>query len=96
MEAWITSAFMNGAGVAGVVLFMGMMVVTGRLVPRRMFLERIEAERRISEREGIRADRWEAVALRSLEATEKLTEPLDVAAKVLTKLPNPAREEAGP
>jgi hypothetical protein len=34
-----------------------------------------------------RAERWEGVALRALDATERLTEPVVVATKVLTTIP---------
>lgn len=43
-----------------------------------------------------RADRWEAVALKALSATERLTEPVETAAKVLTKIPSPIGEGTEP
>jgi hypothetical protein len=80
-------------GVVGVVVFVGLLIMRGYLVPKRVHEERIndiQAERDKAEK---RADRWEGVALRALDATERLTEPLGVAAKVLTTLPHARTEE---
>jgi hypothetical protein len=94
MEAWITPALANGIGVVGVVFVFGVLIWRGYLVPRPSHLELVQLHQHNAENAEERADRWEAVAVRALDATEKLTEPVVVAAKVMTKLPNPAQEGA--
>ena len=96
METWVTPALANGVGVVGVVFFVGVLVMKGHLVPGKTHREALEHYRDNAAKAEKRADRWEQVALRALTATERLTEPVETAAKVLTKLPNPTREEAGP
>lgn len=93
---WVDPALANGIGVVGVVFVVGMMVVRGHLIPGRWHSEAIAAAQGQVDRAEERADRWEAVALRALDATERLTEPLEVTAKVLTKLPQPSQEGATP
>lgn len=89
VEAWITPALLNGVGVVGVVFFVGALIMRGHLVPGRTHAEFIGHAKAQIDRAEKRADRWEAVALRTLEATEKLAEPVEVASQVLTKIPQP-------
>lgn len=92
-EALINPALFNGVGVVAVVLFVGVLIMKGHLVPGAIHKEAVAAaEGRTAEAEK-RAERWEDVALKALKATERLAEPVETAAKVLTKLPNPAREQ---
>jgi hypothetical protein len=77
----------NGIGVVGVVLMVGLMIMRGHLIPGKWHRDAIDdCHKQIGAAEA-RADRWEAVALRVLEATEKLAEPVAVGAKVLTTIP---------
>lgn len=90
----LTPAFLNGAGVVSVVLVVGLLIWFGQLIPRKLHLAHLKVVQQQADKADERADRWEAVALRVLDATERLAEPVEVTAKVLTKLPNPARDEA--
>lgn len=92
MEAWITPAMANGVGVVGVVFMFGLLIIRGHLIPGRWHRDAIQAANDQVARAEERADRWESVALRALDATERLTEPVVVATKVLTRLPNPSQE----
>lgn len=96
MEAWITPALANGIGVVGVVFFVGGLVWRGHLVPRSLHREVVEHHKTHAVKAEARAERWESVALKALQATESLAEPVETAAKVLTKLPNPARDGERP
>lgn len=87
-------AFLNGAGVITVVLFVGVLIMRGNLVPGAVHKEALANAHIQVARAEERADRWESVALRALDATERLTEPVVVATKVLSRLPNPSREGA--
>lgn len=93
-EAWITPALANGVGVVGVVFFVGVLVMKGHLVPGKTHREAVLHARDVAMKAEERADRWEAVALRALSATERLTEPVETAAKVLTKIPAASPEGA--
>jgi hypothetical protein len=87
VDSYLSAAFLNGAGVVSVVLAMGFLVFRGHLIPGKWHREALNtAADRITKAEE-RADRWEAVALRALDATERLTEPVVVATKVLTTIP---------
>lgn len=87
-------AISNGAGVVGVVVLMGWLIVRGHLIPGKWHREAIAQARESVSKAEERADRWESVALRALDATEKLAQPVAVSARVLTQLPNPSRTEA--
>lgn len=87
-------AFLNGAGVITVVLFVGVLIMRGHLVPGKVHTDALNVAAKQVARAEERAERWESVALRALDATERLTEPVVVATKVLSRLPNPAREGA--
>lgn len=89
MEAWITPALLNGVGVVGVVLIVGVLIWRGQLIPKATHVEILTASREAASRAEDRADRWEAVALKALDGTERLIEPVETAAKVLTKIPTP-------
>jgi hypothetical protein len=89
MEAWITPALANGIGVVGVVFIFGVLIWRGQLIPKTTHNEILHASRDAAMRAEERADRWEAVALNALQATERLIEPVETAAKVLTKIPTP-------
>lgn len=84
---WLSPVVLNGCGAVGTALFFGILVVTGRLVPRNTHAATVKLLQDQHNVALVRAERWEAVALRALDATERLSEPLGVAAKVLTKLP---------
>lgn len=92
MDAWITPALLNGVGVVGVVVLVGLLIMRGHLIPGKWHREAIQAAQDQTDKAEVRADRWEAVALRALDATEKLTEPVTVAAKVMSKIPSAAQE----
>lgn len=83
----LSAPFLNGLGVVGVVLLVGILIMRGVLIPGSWHREamRIAGTRELKAEE--RADRWEAVALRALDATERLTEPVEIAAKVMTRIP---------
>ena len=89
LAAIFNAAFLNGVGVVGVVFLVGLLVMRGHLIPGRTHREFVGHAREQIDKAEKRADRWEAVALRTLEATERLAEPVDVAAKVLTTIPRP-------
>lgn len=93
MDAWITPALANGIGVVGVVFLVGMMIMRGHLVPGRWHRDAVLHARDVAMKAEARADRWEAVALNALSATERLIEPVETAAKVLTKIPSPEGSE---
>lgn len=95
MEDWISMPLSNGIGVVGVIVVIGFAVMKGLLIPGKWHREAMARCDQLIERAEQRADRWEAVALQALHATERLTEPVSVAAKVITKLPNTTQEEGG-
>lgn len=95
MEEFITPALANGVGVVGVVFMVGVLIMRGYLIPGKWHREAIAAAQDQVSRAEERADRWETVALRALDATERLTEPVVVATRVLTELPNPSQEASG-
>lgn len=90
----LTPAFLNGAGVVSVVLVVGLLIFFGQLIPRKVHREAVALHQSQAKKAEERAERWEGVALKALQATERLAEPVETAAKVLTKLPNPARDGA--
>lgn len=90
----LTPAFLNGAGVVSVVLVVGLLIFFGHLVPGRIHRAAVQAANDQTTKAEERAERWEDVALMALRATEKLAVPVETAAKVLTRLPNPARDKA--
>ena len=92
MEAWITPALANGIGVVGVIVLGGFLIWRGFLIPRSTHREIVAVYQGNAEKAEAQRDRWESVALRSLEATERLAEPMTVTAKVLTKLPSPRED----
>ena len=84
---FVNTAFLNGVGVVGVVLLVGLLIIKGQLIPGKWHRDAMTAAaEQITKAEG-RADRWEGVALRALDATERLTEPVEIAAKVMTRIP---------
>lgn len=94
MEAWVTSALANGVGVVSVVFFVGLLIMKGHLVPGKTHREAVAHHEKQAAKAEERAERWEGVALKALQATERLAEPVETAAKVLTKLPSPAQDGA--
>lgn len=76
------AGLLNGGGVVSVIVVMGLLVITDKLVWHKR-LKAAEA----------RADRWEQIALTSLGVAEKLTVHAEVSNEVLTRLPDPALEE---
>ena len=92
MEA-ISASFLNGLGVVGVVLLVGLLIMRGHLIPGKWHRDAMTAAADQIAKAEERADRWETVALRALDASERLAEPVGVAAKVLTTLPSPPQEE---
>ena len=93
LDPLITPALANGVGVVTVVVIVGLMVMRGSLVPGTIHREAVAAAKQETRKAEERAARWETVALSALRATEKLADPVAVTARVLTTLPNPAREE---
>jgi hypothetical protein len=93
MFGGVELALANGIGVVSVVFGVGMLVIRGYLIPGKWHRESMQDAHDQVARAEERADRWEAVALRALDATERLTEPTAVAAKVLSQLPNPAADQ---
>lgn len=94
MEAgFFSSALLNGVGVVGVVLLVGGLIMRGHLIPGSWHREAMAQANDLVVKAEARADRWEAVALRALDATERLTVPVTVTAKVLSKMPNLSLEE---
>jgi hypothetical protein len=83
----LTPALLNGLGVVGVVLLVGLLIFRGLLIPVGWHRDALNAASKQIDKAEARADRWEAVALRALDATERLTEPVEIAAKVMTRLP---------
>ena len=81
MDGLALSQVLNGAGVVGVIVIIGVLVITDKLVWHKR-LKAAEA----------RADRWEQIALQLLGVTEKLTVQAEVTNEVLTRLPDPAKE----
>lgn len=81
----------NGAGVVSVVLMVTVLIMRGHLIPGPWHREAIRIAQERETKADARADRWESVALRALDATERLTEPVEIAAKVMTQLPTPSR-----
>lgn len=71
-----------------VVLMVGILIMRGHLIPGTWHREALRHAQEREAKAEARSDRWEAVALRALDATEKLTEPVEIAAKVMTRLPN--------
>jgi hypothetical protein len=92
MDAWLTPAMANGIGVVGVVFLVGMLIMRGHLIPGKWHREALATAHGLAARAEERAERWESIALKALDATERLAEPVGVAAKVLTTLPNPSQE----
>lgn len=90
----LTPAFLNGAGVVSVVLVVGLLIFFGQLIPGRTHRAVVKAANDQTTKAEARAERWEDVALKALQATERLAGPVETAAKVLTKMPNPARDGA--
>ena len=82
----------NGVGVVGVIVFVGMLVIRGHLIPGRWHRGALAEAKEAIEKAEQRADRWEQVALRALDATEQLTGPVATTAKVLAKFPNPSKD----
>ena len=93
MDAWITAAIANGYDVVGVVLIVGLLLFRGALIPGPIHRQALKVAHLAAERAEARADRWEAVALKALDGTERLIEPVETAAKVLTKIPTPEGTE---
>ena len=91
---WLTPSAADGVGVVAVVLFVGLLLFRGALVPGPQHRAALQSANDAAAKAEARADRWEAVALRALTATERLTEPVETAAKVLTKIPSPPIEGA--
>lgn len=77
----------NGVGVVGVVFMIGLLIMKGHLVPGPTHREALRIATEREAKAERRAERWEGVALRALDATERLTEPVVVATKVLTTIP---------
>lgn len=88
----VNPALANGVGVVGVVFMVGVLIMRGHLIPGRTHREVINNAAEAVSKAEERADRWEAVALRALSATEQMVEPMAVTAKVLTKLPSPTQD----
>lgn len=78
---------LNGVGVVSVVLMVGLLMMKGHLIPGSIHREALKQAHEREAKAESRADRWESVALRALDATERLTEPVVVATKVLTNIP---------
>ena len=89
MGELISAGAANGIGVVGVVLIVGGLIWRGYLVPRPAHLELVNLHKDSCAKAEQQRDRWEAVALKALNASEQLAEPMTVTAKVLTKLPTP-------
>lgn len=83
----LNPVLLNGAGVVGVVLMVGLLIMRGHLIPGPWHREALKTAHEREAKAESRADRWEGVALRALDATERLTEPVVVATKVLTTIP---------
>jgi hypothetical protein len=83
----LNPVLLNGAGVVGVVLMVGLLIMRGHLIPGATHREALMHAQEREAKAELRADRWEGVALRALDATERLTEPVVVATKVLTTIP---------
>lgn len=78
---WLTASNLGNLPAAGVVIVMGLLVITDKLVWHTR-LRRVEAER----------DRWQGVALKALGIADQLTVHAEVASEVLTRLPDPAKD----
>ena len=94
MEAWIATAVANGYDVVGVIFIVGVLLFRGHLVPGPIHRQALKVAHQAADRAEARADRWEAVALKALDGTERLIEPVETAAKVLTKIPTPEGTES--
>lgn len=84
---FFSAAFLNGLGVVGVVLLVGLLIMRGYLIPGSWHRDAMKTCQEQTAKAEARADRWEAVALKALNATERLTEPVEIAAKVMTRIP---------
>lgn len=93
MEAWIAAIVANGYDAAAVVLVVGILMFRGQLISGPEHRRALKVAHDVANRAEDRADRWEAVALKALDATERLTEPVETAAKVLTKIPTPEGQD---
>lgn len=84
---FVSATFLNGLGVVGVVLLVGLLIIRGHLIPGKWHRDAMQTQADQIVKAENRADRWEGVALRALDATERLAEPVEIAAKVMTRLP---------
>lgn len=82
---WLTAADLGNLPAAGVVIVIGLLVITDKLVWHTR-LRRVEAER----------DRWQGVALDALGIADKLTVHAEVTTEVLTRLPDPGKDGVSP
>lgn len=72
-------------GASTIVVLIILLILTDKLVWYTR-LRAVEAQR----------DRWEGIALGALGVAEKLTVQAEVTNEVLTRLPDPAKEDGGP
>lgn len=87
---------LNGLGGMALWTIIGYLMLTDRLVwHTRLRRERAEWEARLI-REQADRERWEGIALRALGVAEKMTVHAEVASEVLSAIPVPTAEEAGP
>lgn len=96
MQEILNVVDLDGVGVVAVVLLVGLLIMRGHLIPGKWHRDAMTTAAVQIEKAESRADRWETVALRALDATERLTEPVEIAAKVMTRIPTlggPASEE---
>lgn len=83
-------------GAGGLLTLVVLLVLTDRLIRRGRLTElQADYEQRLEKVEKDR-DEWKDMALRSLGITERMTRPVEVVADVMTRLPDPAAEEAKP
>ena len=93
MDQWLTPGAHDAVGAVGVCLVAAFSIMRGHLIPGKTHREALAAvESRVAEAES-RANRWEGVALKALDATERLTEPVAISARVLERLPNPSEDD---
>ena len=89
----VSPVVFNGVGVVGVIVFVGTLIMRSHLIPGKWHREALGEAKEATQKAENRADRWEQVALRALDATERLTGPVATTAKVLTQFPNPSKED---
>lgn len=73
------------AGLGSIVLLVVLLILTDKLVWHKRLRE---SEKRVA--------KWEGIALTALGVADKLTVHAEVTNEVLTRLPDPAKEEQGP